>query len=66
MSLPPGRTRAYTCGALTGAFGAVAALAARDERRAVALGALAASLCCGALAVAFEERTQATRTDPTS
>jgi hypothetical protein len=59
MSLPPGRARAYTCGALTGAFAAVAAVAVRDGRRRAAVAAALASVVCGGLAVAFEERTQA-------
>jgi hypothetical protein len=54
MSLPADRARAYGFGALTGAFAAVALLA-RGRRRALAA---AASLVCGALAVALEERQQ--------
>jgi hypothetical protein len=42
MTLGPARRRAYSCGALTGAFSTVALLA----------------LVCGALAVGFEEAAQ--------
>lgn len=63
VSLTPERTKAYTCGALTGALGALATVAKRDGRRGVALAALTGSLCCGTLAVAFEERAQSNSSD---
>lgn len=52
MSLSEDRTRAYTLGALTGAFAALAVVA--DERRRALFGTV--SLICGALAVVYEER----------
>lgn len=51
MTLPPDRRRAYTAGALTGAFGALALVADRRRRLYALL-----SVVCGTLAVAFEER----------
>jgi hypothetical protein len=54
MSLSSARKRAYLCGAMTGAFAAIAVV---DRRRTGALAALT-SCCCGTLAVAFEERAQ--------
>jgi predicted peptidase len=50
VTLPPDRRRAYTLGALTGAFGALAVVG--DRRRLYAV----VSVVCGALAVGFEER----------
>lgn len=52
MSLSEDRTRAYTLGALTGAFAALAVVA--EERRRALFGTV--SLVCGALAVVYEER----------
>jgi hypothetical protein len=57
VTLSTTRTRAYGFGALTGAFAAVALVAAREGRGGTR-AAVAASLACGALAVAFEERAQ--------
>jgi hypothetical protein len=61
MSLHPMRTRAYLCGALTGAFSAVALLGRRDGSRRTSWLALCAALVCGGLAVAFEEAAQRER-----
>lgn len=57
MSLHPQRTRAYLCGALAGAFTAVALLA-RDDTGWPSRAAGLAALVCGALSVAYEEAAQ--------
>jgi hypothetical protein len=59
VTLSSARTRAYLCGALTGAFAALAVVAGRRRRRVAVLWALC-SLGCGALAVGYEERAQTT------
>ncbi len=57
MTLSPTRTRAYLCGALTGAFAALAVVAA-GRRSVAAVPWGLCSLVCGALAVGYEERAQ--------
>lgn len=57
MSLHRMRVRAYLCGALAGAFSAVALLSRRESGRAAWLAA-AAAVVCGALSVAFEAGAQ--------
>ena len=57
MSLHPKRTRAYLCGALTGAFTVLALVGRRDSRLGSRL-ALVTALVFGALAVAYEEAAQ--------
>ena len=59
MGLPPARVRSYLCGALAGAFSAVALLGRRDGARRVSWLAAVAALVCGALSVAYEEAAQA-------
>jgi hypothetical protein len=58
MSLHPQRTRAYLCGALTGAFTVVALLGRRDGAHRWPWLATVAALVCGALSVAYEEAAQ--------
>jgi hypothetical protein len=58
MSLHPKRTRAYLCGALTGAFTVVALVARRGGARWPSRVASVAALVCGALSVAYEEAAQ--------
>jgi hypothetical protein len=58
MTLSTARRRAYSFGALAGAFSAVAVLARKDGRRGVSLATAGLALVCGALAVGFEERAQ--------
>jgi hypothetical protein len=58
MTLSAERTRAYLCGALTGAFAAVSVTALRQRRRPAAAASALLSVVCGSLAVAYEERAQ--------
>jgi hypothetical protein len=58
MSLHPRRTRAYLCGALAGAFTAVALVTRGKRSRRIQWIASGAALVCGALSVAFEEAAQ--------
>lgn len=59
MGLGPNRVRAYTCGALTGAFTALALVARGDEDRPSASLLFALAAVCGFLSVRYEERATA-------
>jgi hypothetical protein len=58
MTLSAERTRAYLCGALTGAFAAVSITALRQHRRPAAAASALLSVVCGSPAVVYEERAQ--------